>query len=55
MIKAGINMPTLGQKGRVVNGVEGMKQPGNKLPSQKSGGPGNAAGFRSTAAKSMMR
>ena len=44
-----------GMPGKVVNNIEGMSNPGNKLPAKKAGGQGNAAGYRSVAAKSMMR
>jgi hypothetical protein len=49
-------IPPSGMKGRVLNNKEGMKQPGNKLPSKKHGmNVANKAGFRAGAAKSMMR
>lgn len=49
-------IPPTGAKGKVLNNKEGMKQPGNKLPAKKHGmNMDNRAGFRSTAAKSMMR
>ena len=55
--KGGIwsNIGPKGMPGRVVNNIEGMGSPGTKLPAKKAGGPGNKAGYRQMAAKSMMR
>jgi hypothetical protein len=51
-----INIPPKGIPGKIIKNKEGMKQPGNKLPAKKHGmNMDNRAGFRSVAAKSMMR